>query len=260
MAIIITADSQSELPEALREKAKQNEAGKWIVDALPDGFAVENVQGLRSSLGAERGVNKLLRDKLNAFGWKLAEDGQRWTSEGLDASAAAKALEQLESGSLKSSKEIEDYKAELARKSEAQIKEVTGDRDGLRNELHSVLLDQQALAAIAEAKGSPRLLMPIIRQMGKVEKSAEGKHRVVLYDDLGRQRFSQKADANGAAMTIAELLEEMRGSQDFKAAFESTAAGGAGSTSQGGGSARAVHDTNNLSGAALLGLANKNKK
>ena len=59
-------------------------------------------------------------------------------------------------------------------------------------------------------------------------------------------------------MNWDDWVQELRGSQDMKPLFRVKETGGAGSASQSGGSAKAVRaDLNNLSGSALLALANE---
>lgn len=233
MGITIVADSTDDLPEGLREAAKVGENGKVTVSALPEGWGIENVKGLRNSLGSERAVRKILSDKLADFGWKLSEAGDKWTAEGIDASSATKAVEAVKSGAVKSSKEIEDYKAELSRAAEAREKGLSAARDRYRSQLEKVLVEQAAATAFTKHGGakSLRVLMPLVKEAAKIEESADGSLRVSIYDGEGRQRFSQKSGANGAPMDLEEWVEELRGTQDFKPLFEAKAAGGSGSSS-----------------------------
>lgn len=258
MPIQIIADALTELPEALRSVAKQD-GNKFRVDALPDGFAVDNTAGLRKTVSDERAARKLLAEKLRAFGWTLAEDGSKWTLEGLDATDAASALEKVKSGTLKTPKEMEDFKASLIATADAKEKALAAEREAYRVQLEDLLITQGATAAFAKAGGAKALsvLLPLAKSMSRVEKGADGKLRAVLYDEAGKPRLSARAGANGAPMSYEELAEECRGSAGLKPLFEVQATGGSGGASQSGGSARAVGaDLTNLSGDALLTMAN----
>lgn len=255
----ITFDTAEEMPEALRASAKQV-AGKFVLDALPAGYEITDAKGLRTSLGSERGVRKLVSDKLAEFGWKLSEDGSKWVQEGILAADASKALDQLKSGSLKSSKEVEDYKAELSRAAEAREKGLSAARDRYRSQLERVLVEQSAVAAITKHGGgkSLRALLPLVKQAARIEESADGALRTVLYDDDGKQRFSLKSGAAGAPMDLDEWVEELRGSQDFKPLFEAKAVGGSGSSSQSGGAGRVANQGSaKLSARELIQSANE---
>lgn len=256
MPITITADSVYELPEALRQHAKTSDSGKLTIESLPEGFSIENVAGLRRSLGSERSVAKTLRDKLREFGYQLSEDGTKWESEGMDPASARAAVEAIESGSLKSPKEIDDFKAELKRRADAEVGKANAAKDSYLAQLRETLIEREAAAAFTKHGGADalRLLMPIARQAAKVEQGADGKLRTVIYGEDGKQRF----DASGAPMNWDDWVQELRGSQDMKPLFRVKETGGAGSASQSGGSAKAVRaDLNNLSGSALLALANE---
>lgn len=260
MGILIVADSAEDLPEGLRASAKQTENGKYQVTALPEGWGVENVKGLRNSLGSERSVRKLLSDKLSEFGWKLSEAGDKWTNEGLSPSDARGAVEAVASGKVKSSKEIEDYKAEIAKAAEAREKGLSAARDRYRQQLERELVEKAAIAAISKHGGakSLRVLMPLVKDAAKVEESADGSLRVVLYGEDGKQRFSVKSGAAGAPMDLDEWVEELRGTQDFKPLFEAKQAGGSGSSSQSGGTGRVVDQGSaKLSARELIQRANE---
>lgn len=259
MALVITADRPDELPESLRASAKEVN-GKFVVSELPAGVAIENVQGLKNALGNERGTVKILADKCREFGWTMGADGAKWSAEGLPPVEAAKALESLKSGTLKSPKEIEDYKAQLTASYEQEKQKGTALTSKLRSQLEAVLIDQAATAALSKAGGggSLRALLPLAKQAAKVEESADGSLRVVLYGTDGRQRFSSKNGAAGAAMSFEEFAEELRESQDLRPLFVTKATGGSGAASQGGGTARTAGvDLTQLSGAALLAMANE---
>jgi len=259
MPITITADAIDELPESLRASAKTNDDGRVVVESLPDGFSIENVQGLRRSLGSERSVTKILRDKLREFGYRLSDDGQKWVEEGIEPERAKAAIEAIESGSHKSSKEIEDFKAELKKRIDDERAKLSGENSLLMEQLRETLIEQQAAAAFTKHGGAEalRVLMPFARTAAKVEKGADGKLRTVIYGEDGKQRF----DANGAPMGWDDWVQELRGSQDMKQLFRTKETGGAGSASQSGGPAKAVQaDLNNLSGSALLALANEKAK
>lgn len=259
MPITIIADQAEELAEPLRKNAKQGADGKWVVSALPDGWAIDDTGGLRKSLGSERAARKALAERLKEFGWVLSEDGSKWT-EGIEPGKALSALEALKTGGLKSSKEIEDYKAEIAKQAE-QLKATLGsERDRYRAQLEQTLVEQQAVALLAKHGGSKslRALLPLVKAAARVEESADKTMRVSLYDEKGRQRFSQKQGANGAPMDLEEFVEELRGSQDLKALFEAKAAGGSGSTSQSRGSGSAGNtDSQTLSPRELIQRANE---
>jgi hypothetical protein len=85
------------------------------------------------------------------------------------------------------------------------------------------LIDAQATAAIAEAKGVPALLLPHVKQAVKVVEE-DGDYKVRVVDAAGNPRVNAK----GEYLSIADLVSEMRQSEVFGRAFEGTGHSGSG--------------------------------
>jgi hypothetical protein len=233
MPIALVADSPDELPEALRATAKE-QGGKWHVSALPAGFGVENIQGLKNALADERTARKAAETV-----------AKRWSELPEDAEPVEvkKAFDALKAGTLKSSKDIEDYKAALEGKMAAQIKAATDAKAKADAQLAKMLVDGQLTQALA-AHGFGRnaaLMTPMLREKISVEDSGDSK-RVVLKDEQGRVLISKKP-GNNDPMDIAEFVAGLRDQPEFKPLCETKATGGTGGASQGGGSARTGNDS-----------------
>lgn len=240
MAIMIVADSVDEIPEALRKDAAAAN-GKFTI-AIPAGWAVEDVKGLKTALQAERGARQKAETSLAAF-------------DGIDDAPAAKeALEKLRAGGLKSSKDIEEFKATVEKKFGDERAKLQAERDALRKSLESEVVEKAAIAALTAKGGgkSLRALLPLVKQAIRVEHAADGKLKVTLADDKGSPLVTRKSGSTDP-MAIEEFVDTLRESADLKALFEASSAGGSGAHSQNGGSARTVpHDGKLLSPRELL--------
>lgn len=235
MPLILQADKPEELPEALRASAK-NVGGKLTVDALPEGWAIEDVGGLRKTVSEERAARKALEKAVKAF-------------EGIDDPAAARdALEKVASGAVKSSKELDEAKKALEAKFANDRKAIEEATAKLQTQLQEVLVDRDATAAIAAAGGNLKLLLPIVKSAAKVERDASGKLVVQLQDESGKPLVTKKS-GSADPMGFGEFVEGLKATADYRGAFAATGAGGAGTTSQHGGTARA--GTNASNGANL---------
>lgn len=95
--------------------------------------------------------------------------------------------------------------------------------------LEHSLIDAEATRAIVAAKGSPELLMPFVKESARVLEE-DGKFVVRVFDKTGNTRIG---DANGAPMTIAQLVAEMREDELFGRAFDASGATGGGASSGG---------------------------
>jgi hypothetical protein len=233
MPIALVADSPEELPEALRAAAKE-QGGKWHVAALPAGFGIENIQGLKNALADERN------------GRKTAEAmAKRWAElpDDADPGEVKRAFEALKAGTLKSSKDIDDFKAALEGKMAAQIKAATDAKAKSDAQLRKLLVDGQLSQALAAAGfgRNAALMTPMLREKISVEDSGDSQ-RVVLKDEQGRVLISKKP-GNNDPMDIAEFVAGLRDQPEFKPLCETKATGGTGGASQGGGSARTGNDS-----------------
>jgi len=96
----------------------------------------------------------------------------------------------------------------------------------LTNSLEEAKIVSVATQAVAEQKGSVRLLMPHVRQQTRL-REVEGKFVVEVLGSDGNPRLT---GSDGHPMTIGELVTEMKTQNDFASAFEGTGATGSGAT------------------------------
>jgi len=227
MPFRIVADKADELPEGLRAQAKQVD-GKFVVESLPEGWEVGDTVGLRLRLSEERTARKDAEKALAAF-------------EGIeDAAAAREALQQLKAGALKGSKEIDDFRKQLEAKVAADLAKKDATLGSLQGQLREQLVESAAQKAIAEAGGSLKLLLPVVRSAVKAEVQADGRLSVVLVDEAGKEMVSKVAGATGP-MSISEFVSTLRESSDYKAAFAGSGTGGSGATHSTAGAVRAAN-------------------
>lgn len=226
MAIKAIVDKLEDAPEALRAEYRPGTAdegadGKFVlnVDGV-GGFTLENVSGLKSALGKERTSRETLERQVVAF-------------KDLDPEKARAALVELEQlraiDPTKEADKIANSKFEAAK---TQLLEQHGKEIGARDtriQLLSGVVDgalrrQEAVQAIADAKGSVELLLPHVLAHTKLTE-ADGKFRTDVVDKDGNVRI---ADAKGTPMDIKGLVAEMRGSETFARAFDGDGQSGSG--------------------------------
>lgn len=226
MAFRIVADSPTDLPEGLRAAAKTVE-GKLVVEALPEGWGLEDVSGLKKTVSEERTARKALEKAVAQY-------------EGIDDAAAAReALTQMRAGSLKSSKELDEFRKQLEAKVAADLAKKDQTVSALTQQLREQLVDGEAVKAIAAAGGNAKLLLPIVRAAVKAELGQDGKFSVTLHDEQGKELVSS-AEGSTRPMTLPEFVSQLRTQAEFKAAFAGSGTGGSGASSATGGSGRAA--------------------
>lgn len=229
MALKAVVEKLEEIAEPVRPLYQEKD-GKFFLDVEPvNGYALEDVAGLKSSLGKER-------TRANA----LAKDFERYKD--LDPDKARDALQKLaELGNidpLKEADKIVDQRVkaatgQLVEKHQKELDTERKERLSLESAFQEVLIDRAATAALAEAKGSVELLLPHVQRHTRVRKTEDGRRIVEVIDKDGNVRI---ANAKGDPMTITDLVQEMRKSEAFGRAFEGTGNSGSGMRPSGGAS------------------------
>jgi hypothetical protein len=217
------------LPEALREYYTVNEAGEYILDAE----GVEDVTGLKSALEKEKTRAKELKEQFEKF-------------KDIDPDKAREALsklEELEQTKLRKAGEFDKLKQQLVEQHNTELAKKGEREKQLLTSIESFLIDAEATAAIAAAKGVPALLLPHVKSSTRVVEK-DGKFVVEILDATGNPRIG---DSQGNPFTIKQLVEEMQNSDVYGRAFEASGKGGAGTTPQ--------TKTNNTSGGRRVSLS-----
>lgn len=221
MALKAVLESVDELPEPVRAFYQEKE-GKFVLDVEPvEGFALEDVSGLKSTLGKELTKRKQLEKDFAKF-------------KDIDPDKAREALVRLEElGSIDPLKEADKIvdqrlKAATGQLVEKHTKELDAERARsarLQKAFESTLIDQAATAALAEAKGSVELLLPHVQRHTRVRELDDGRHVVEVIDKEGTVRIG---NSKGDPMTISDLIQEMKKSDAFGRAFDGSGQSGSG--------------------------------
>ena len=213
-----------EVPEGMQEHYSQREDGKYqLAVEAPEGWALEDVAGLKSAYSKEKENRKALERKVKAYG-DLDPDAareamQKWDEiKGLDPKKDADRIAQEKFEALQG-QIVKKHESELAKRDETNKK--------LRSQLEHMMVDQAATAALAEAGGSVDLLLPIIRSQTRVTEDDDGSLTVQVLGQDGSPRITSKAGDSGM-MTIDELVQELRQSEKYGRAFDASGTSGSG--------------------------------
>ena len=225
MTLAKTVDSLDSVDEQYRELYTETDDG-FVLD-VEGGF--EDVGGLRSALDAERAARAKAEKRARKASEMLPEgfDPDRY-KELLDAEER-RATEQAEKKG-----EWDKLKSQLQEQHTTQL----GEKDGVINEqaeeIRGLLVDAAAASLLAQdgTKGSPTLLLPIIRQRTQVQRSEDGKRRVLVLDAEGERMLSPKGDGTDA--TLKDLLLQLKDDPEYSRAFDGTGAAGGGSANSNG--------------------------
>lgn len=227
----------SEAVKALGVEYAKGEDGRYVaVVAGRDGYALENVQGLRSSVEASRAERDAAQAILKRYGELKPED----VAAVLDK---ARKFDGLDGKVADAKRQFEEWREEHAKttaeQTAAKVAAVAAERDGYRSQLEQHLIVGQATQILADPqiKGNPALLLPIIRDTtDAVEEQGEDGRKVLRVRVLnpakvGRERIGK----SGGPMTLEELVGELRLDSRYAAAFEGSGSSGGGTPPGGGG-------------------------
>lgn len=211
--------SLDEAPDGARDyyqagTAENGTDGKFVLKVEPvEGYALENVSGLKTTLGKEMTQRKALEKAQKAF-------------EGLDPDKAREALSKYEEfANLDPAKEadkiahtkVEAIKAQLIEKHTADLTSKEDRIGKLSGAVDRLVRQAAATAAIAEAKGSVDLLLPHVLSHTRVKETETGDFVVEVVDKDGNTRIG---NGQGDPMDIKGLVSEMRQSDAYARAFD----------------------------------------
>lgn len=211
MSIPGKVDDISALPEPLREHYREIEGGGYVVDVKPseDGWAFENVAGIRSALEKERANrSKAAQD--------LAELRKRAEAFGdLDPEEAREALEKIRAGTLTPKDEMAKREAAVTKRLQEEFGQQISERDEkiqrMEMAMGNSMRDAQIARAAANSGVEPEWISDHVEKVTALRyiENEDGKlesHLVVL-NEHGEPRVSLR-DASGL-MSVEEYVAEV---------------------------------------------------
>ncbi len=134
---------------------------------------------------------------------------------------------------------LEAWKKQFVDQFSKEKEPILNENKTLKSAVEALTVDAQATSALADAKGSPKVLLPHIKANVRVMLE-EGNYVARVVDERGNVRIG---DAQGNPMTIAQFVAEMKQDPDFARNFEGTGSSGGGatkSTAGGGGNRQTI--------------------
>lgn len=243
---VLTPEEADGLPDGLKEHYRQMDdgSGRSILDVgSVEGFELQNVSGLKSSLAKERGsaanaqkALKALKDKWGDLDVDAAREALAKVAEFGDLSGDEALAKKLETAREGLEQKFRDDTDKLKRGHEKALAELRDAVERRTAQLGEEMIGAQAAQAIAQLKGRPGLLLPIVRQRTKVVEGEDGRLHVRVIDGAGNEMLSTRSGSSDP-MTIAEYVTSLRGEEDYAPAFDGTPASGAGARRSGQGRA-----------------------
>ncbi|HEX7048648.1 MAG TPA: hypothetical protein VF188_00430 [Longimicrobiales bacterium] len=218
-----------ELKAVLTSLDGVDETVKGFYTRADDGRYVLNVSGvdeMPAVVGLKRAKNELLDEKkqlqakLEAFGDLTPEKVEelRKAAEGKGASADKKV------------QELEAKLAEVSKAAQLEIQKAKDEAEKARQAYHNSFIEGEIVKALAEVKGSPKLLTDVMKRAVQV-KEQDGKLAVVVLGKDGQPRIK---DSQGNPFGLVDLAMELREDPEYGRAFEPSGKTGSGAPADGG--------------------------
>ena len=164
---------------------------------------------------------KSVNESLTALGVEIGEEGMIPAIEAFVAG-----LQEQVKGGKTHQVDLDKIKAQFATQLADSKTDNETSQAGMLATLEKHMVIGDATAAIAEAKGSIPLLLPLVKGQCVVVPNDDGTDYVVrIKDPDGTYRL----DAAGNPLTIKGLVTDMKTKEEYQRAFESESKGGSGS-------------------------------
>ncbi len=215
-------ETLDKVPEDFRSVYKEGPDGGFIVDEGHQKVA-NAFDGVGRALIASRTEAKTAKEKaidlagLSEYGTSVDE-----IAAGVKTKVDELTDQLAQGGQAKIN--LDKIKADLAKAHSIELTSKDTRIGALSGQLNKILVQAAATIAIAEAKGSPELLMPFVASQVKVIEE-DGEMNVFVVDSAGDRRHS---GVTGEAMTIKELVGLMKADEKYARLFDSEVEGGGG--------------------------------
>lgn len=228
-------DNLDSVPEDLKHFYAKDGAGYKVAPAMVG--AAKRINGLTGNLKTERSKkteanNEAAGERKFSKGFKellgsitdLPEDKRN--PEGLKAyldTLAAAATAGGKKGQ-EAAQQLEAVKTEMAKAHAIALEGKNKELAEMQGSLNRYMIGEHANAALAELKGNPLFLRPLIDKATRVKREDDGSYIVEVINDKGEPRFN----GEGNRMTVQQLVTEMSKDAKFAGAFEGRVQGGGG--------------------------------
>jgi len=215
MPLDAVIEDVNSLDDSVKSFYKPTEDGKYVLDVNPSsGFALENVEGLKSALQKERGKARELEGKVGAFGEVDPSDLKTKLArleelEALDPSKEADKIAETK---------VQARIEQMAQKHNKDLEIANGEVNKYKTQLQKLLVDDVAKNAILAAGGDERTvtyMLPHLKASLAVEEKENGFMTTVM-DEYGNPRIG---DSAGSPMSVQQLVEEMKATDLWAGAF-----------------------------------------
>lgn len=242
MPIDVYVTDIESVDENLRGFYKENNEGEgYILDANPiNGYAVENVENLKSALGKERTERKSFEKKYNKLSEQFKdvdleelqsdlssykEKYEKLSTIDPESEAAKLAEEKIKAAEEKISKKLEQKQKEWQKLHDTEVGSREDKIKNLTSQLKNLMVDNVATNALVEAgivQEHLELILPKVTGAMRLVESENGELTPEIIDAEG----SARVRSDGQNMTVKDLIPELQDRWPSSFATDSKGGGG----------------------------------
>jgi len=229
LSAILEKEQFDELSETEQQHYTERE-GKFYLDVLTvNGFALEDVKGLKTTVEKLRANEKKLQTDLTVIQERF---------EDIDPEEAREAIKKYDEvknwdGDQKVREAVEASKRELVKAHKKEVEILQDELADSQTQLTDAIVDTKVVEALQKEEGNVELLLPHIKKHVRMAKNSAGKWIPEVTNDANEPRVG---DSDGNPMTIAQYIQEIKTQKTFAACFpgaNATGSGGSGSSDSG---------------------------
>lgn len=241
LRIIISQEEREALPENIQAEYKPlaGQDGKFVIDGIAvDGWAIEDVVGLRRTVETTRAERDKLKEKVKTFDGVDAAEYARLKAK----KAEIEGWDPTNDDAFKT--RLEEQNATWQTKYDADVAVEKKAKEDAHKRYVQFRKQAEATAAVSKyvLPKSGKALLPHVLGQLEVYPSEDGDtDQVWVRGSDGRPRITQKAGEQGN-MTPEELVLSMKEDEAFAPLFPGTGATGGGATGGGSGKGTVVVD------------------
>jgi len=231
MALDAFYEAEANIPEALKEHYVKNDASGHFILALNqagDGWAVENVNGLKSALSKQQERAKKAETVLKGFS-DLGMEASEITALNEELTALRAGGGDVDKRVTELQRQVDAQKAAHKSEVEKSVAPHLQRSTALEKQLTQTLVDHTLDAMIVKHKGEPVLLNRALRDFVKVDVAedltADNPFSFSVVDSDGTPRIKS---ADMLPMSIEELVVEAKTNEQFARAFDAADSSGGG--------------------------------
>lgn len=238
MALKAILNSVEGLDDAVKEHYTEKD-GKFYLDVTKvDGLALENVDGLKSTVEKLRASEKNLQGELRTVEDNLRSHQDKF--KGINPETAREALDKIDEiknwdGETKVREAVQVAEQKLQAKLDEVVKQHGTEKETLQEELTSAqsqlqdaVVTSKIIEAISKEGGNVDVLMPHVKSQVNMTKDSNGRWKPEVVNANGNPRIG---GTDGSDMTIQQLVQEMKGQDTFAACFTGANSKGSGKQS-----------------------------